>query len=47
MAALKYIGTIESDEEINGYESEGSSENVEEVRLCTFIVFHGIFLTYE
>ena len=34
MAALKLIGTIHSDEEIENYESEGSSED-EEVRFAS------------
>lgn len=33
MAALKYIGTIGSDEEVDGHESEENSEGEEEVSL--------------
>ena len=39
MASLKHIGTIESDQEIEDYESDGSGKEDEKVQYCFLIRF--------
>jgi hypothetical protein len=39
MASLKHIGTIESDQEIEDYEGDGSGKEDEKVQYCFLIRF--------
>ena len=45
MAALKDIGTIDSDQEIEDYESDGSVQEEEKVQYC-FLTFDVFFFNF-